>query len=111
MKERFAAAEGDDAGFELAEEFDAMDHRIERDGLGEIVVFVAVGAGEIAAPDGDDVRHDRMIRIQRAFYHQFGFPKPPVPCSPPPLPADGCLNSAGLSNYGFGHVRDILIKT
>ena len=30
------------------------------DGLREVVVFVAVGARQVAAADGDDVRHDGM---------------------------------------------------
>ena len=36
-------------------------HRLDRDGLREIVVFVAVGAGQIAAADGNDVRQDGMV--------------------------------------------------
>ena len=48
------------------------------DGLREIVVFVAIGAGQIAAPDRDDVGHDGMVRPQRSAYHKPPLAQPPV---------------------------------
>ena len=40
---------------------DAAEHLVERDGLGDLVVLVAVGAGEIAEAHGDDLRHDDVV--------------------------------------------------
>ncbi len=56
MQQRFAAADGDDGRAHFAEAVDAPEHFLERHRLGEIVEFVAVGAGEVAAADRDDVR-------------------------------------------------------
>ncbi len=39
----------------------AREHTRERHGPGNVVVLVAVGAREIASPDGDDVGLNRMI--------------------------------------------------
>ena len=56
MQQRLAAADGDDGRTEGGEAVDAAEHLVERDGLREIVVFVAIRAREIAAADGNDVR-------------------------------------------------------
>src|SRR5579883_2522626 len=61
MEQRFAAAERDHASFQIAEQFQAVQHSGKRHRLGEIVVLVTVSAGKIAAPDRDDVRHDGMV--------------------------------------------------
>jgi hypothetical protein len=60
MEERLAAADGDDVGSERRQPIQALVHGVDGDRLGVIVVFVAVGAGEIAAPHGDDVGQNGM---------------------------------------------------
>ena len=62
MEERLAATDGHDGSSEFGQLVDAAEHDFERDGLREIVVLVAVFAGEVAAPNGDDVREQRMVR-------------------------------------------------
>ncbi len=52
MGERFAARNGDDAGAEAGEMVDAAEHLVDRDGLGDLVVLVAIGAGEVAEAHG-----------------------------------------------------------
>ena len=70
MQQRLATADGDDRRAEGSEAVDAAEHLVERDGLREIVVFVAIGARQIAAPYGNDVREQRMLgREQRLGNH------------------------------------------
>src|SRR5579875_2288115 len=78
MQQRLAAAEGNDAGFEAAEQRDAVTNGIERHGFRVAVVLVAIGAGEITAADRDNMRHDRMVRTHSAPDQQFGFAKTPT---------------------------------
>ena len=61
MGERLAAGDGDDAGAEAGEMVDAAEHLVDRDGLGDLVVLVAIGAGEIAEAHGHDLRHDHVV--------------------------------------------------
>jgi hypothetical protein len=42
------------------------------------VKFVTVGAGEIAATDGNDMRQDRMSRGQQALGNHFPFSQTPL---------------------------------
>src|SRR6185436_650742 len=60
MEQGLAATLGDDGAAEFVQAVDAAEHFGERDGLGEIVELVAVGAGKIAAADGDDMGQDRV---------------------------------------------------
>src|SRR5665213_317876 len=41
---------------------DSATHFGDVDGVGDVVELVAVGAGEVAAAHGDDVRHVRVAR-------------------------------------------------
>ncbi len=61
VQQRLSAGDGDDGGSEAAEVVDAAEHFVERYGVGEVVEFVAIGAGEIAAAHGDDVRHVGVV--------------------------------------------------
>ena len=61
VEQRFAAADGDDAGAQAGQHFDPAQHLGGGHGIGDFVVLVAVGAGEIAAPHGDDVRQDGVV--------------------------------------------------
>lgn len=70
MEEWFASAEGDDFGAEGGEEIDATKHLYGWHWIGDLVVFVAVCAGEIAAANGNDVGEDGMVaRLERAGDH------------------------------------------
>src|SRR5215510_10938582 len=61
VKKRLAAAEGDGQRSERGEPVNATRHLFNRHWLGRLVVFVAIGAGEIAAANGDDLRQYRAI--------------------------------------------------
>ena len=60
VQQRLATGDGDDGGAEAAEMVDAAAHFVDVDGVGDVVELVAVGAGEVAAAHGHDVRHVRM---------------------------------------------------
>jgi len=60
MQERLASADGDDSRAERGQAIDAAEHHFQRKGLREIVELVAVSAGEIAAPDGNQMRQHRV---------------------------------------------------
>ncbi len=60
MQQRLAAADRDHGGAQIGQMVQAVLHFIERDGAREIVEFVAIRAGEIAPPDGNDVDEQRM---------------------------------------------------
>ena len=55
MQQRFPAANGDERGAQRRQLVHAAVHLIQRNRIREIVVLIAVGAGEIAAPHGNDV--------------------------------------------------------
>ena len=76
VQQRLAAGERQDAGAQVGQLVDPGDHHLGRDGLREIVVFVAVGAGQIAAADGNNVRHDGMARGGCPLNHDASFAKP-----------------------------------
>src|ERR1035438_5490565 len=62
MEQRFAAGNGDGAGAQFGQLIQTLVHHIEGDRLGVVVEFVAIGAGQIAAAHGDDVRQNRVVR-------------------------------------------------
>ena len=47
-----------------------MDDDVGRDGRRDIVIFIAIGAGQIAAKYGNDVRHDGMAGGQSSMGDQ-----------------------------------------
>ena len=63
MGQRLAAGDADHGGAQAAEVVDAAVHLLERDRLGDLVVLVAVGAGQVAEAHGDDLRQHRVSRI------------------------------------------------
>lgn len=60
MKEWLAPADGNNGCAKVTEAVNSREHLIGGHGLGEIVEFVAVGAGEVAAARGDDVCKERV---------------------------------------------------
>ena len=71
MGERLAAGDADHGGAEAAQVVDAAVHLVERDGLGNLVVLVAVAAGEVAEARGDDLRQDGVAGgSQGAGHHR-----------------------------------------
>src|SRR5579862_3552252 len=58
MGQGLAAGDADHGRTQAAEVVDAAVHLLEGDGLGDLVVLVAVGAGEIAEARGDDLGKD-----------------------------------------------------
>ena len=70
MGQRLAAGDADHGGAQAAQVVDAAVHLVERHGLGDLVVLVAVGAGEVAEARGHDLRQDRVAGGgQRARHH------------------------------------------
>jgi len=61
VQQRLAAADRDDGRPQLAQLVDAAEHGVQRDWAGDIVEFVAVRAGQIAAAHGDDVGQQRVL--------------------------------------------------
>ena len=51
---------------------------LERNGLREIVVLVAVGAGQVAAAHGNDVRQDGMVGGGQPLCNHPELARPPV---------------------------------
>src|SRR6185437_3099689 len=68
----------DNAGAQIREMVDAADHFRGWNRRRGIVVFVTVGAGEIAAPDGDDVSENRMVRGAQTIGDHSPFPEFPL---------------------------------
>ena len=79
MQQRLAAALRDDGGAQARQMVDAAEHLFERHGLRDFVVFVAVRAGEIAAPRGNDVRQDGMAGGSQAARDHPPFAQTGVP--------------------------------
>jgi hypothetical protein len=61
MQQRLTAAEGNDSCAESCQKIDATKHFRRWYRVGNLVVFVAVCAGEIAAPDWNNVSEDWMV--------------------------------------------------
>lgn len=78
MKQGLAAADGDSGDAELGAAVDAAVNGREGDGLGEGVVFVAAGAGEVAAPDRDEMGENGVIREEESIKDHAEFPGAPV---------------------------------
>ncbi len=62
MQHRFAAADRNHGSAQILQPIDASQHLVGRHGLGKIIELVAVGASQIAAPDRNEMREQRMIR-------------------------------------------------
>jgi hypothetical protein len=70
MEQRFATTDGDDARAQRSQLLDPPQHFGGGHRIRDFVVLVAVGAGKIAAPHGNDVRQDGMMfRLDRPGHH------------------------------------------
>ncbi len=78
VQQRFAAGDGDDGGAERRQVVEARVHGVHRHGLGEIVVLVAVGAGQVAAAHGNHVRQDGMVGGGQPLGDHLEFARAPV---------------------------------
>jgi hypothetical protein len=63
---------------------EAREQGVQRNGLGEIVELVAVGAGEIAPSHRDDVSEDGMIGGGQAFRNHADLPRTSMDRFPAP---------------------------
>src|SRR5437879_8008588 len=61
VQQRLATAQSNDGGSQVRKPVDTLEHDAQRDRLRNLVVFVTVGAGQIAAAYGNDVGQDWMI--------------------------------------------------
>ena len=87
VQQRFAAAESNDFCSQSRKKIDAARHFGSGYRTGDLVVFVAVCAGEIAAPDGNDVGEDGVAarlncagnhpRLTKAPRQRIHFPERP----------------------------------
>src|SRR5262245_52289304 len=77
MQQRFSAANGDNGRPEVRQAVDSADHFLRRHRGGEVVVLVAISAGEIAAPGRNNVgENDMAVRCQSFDYHsKFSSPQ------------------------------------
>ena len=62
VQQRFAPADGDDRTAHVRQEIQALLHLVQRHRRREIVVFIAIGAGQVASPSRDDMHEEGMLR-------------------------------------------------
>src|SRR5579864_7439752 len=67
VQERLAAADSDDGSAQGGQSVDPLEHGLGGDGLGVVIVFVAVGAGKVAASHGNDVRQNGVVGREQAL--------------------------------------------
>ena len=68
MQQRLAAAARDHRGAEVRQLVHPALERLDGDRLGDLVVFVAVAAGDVAAPDRHDVHEQRVVGVDEAAH-------------------------------------------
>src|SRR5258708_34746404 len=95
-QQRFATGEREDVSAEVGQTVHAVDHDVGGDGRRVVVVLVAIGAGEIAAANGDDVRHDGMDGPHRAARDRTEFPQTERETFPPTPNPNGRVSHAAF---------------
>src|SRR6476646_6730198 len=75
MQQRFTTADGDQRSAQSRQLVNAAVHLFQRNRIREIVVLIAIGAGEIAAPHRNDVYLNRMISREQTLRDHFEFAK------------------------------------
>ncbi len=78
VEQRFAAADGDDVGAQIGQAVEPLVHGLDGHGLRDIVVFVAVAAGQVAAAHGNHVRQHGVIRRSQSLEDHAPFADAPV---------------------------------
>src|ERR1017187_8058988 len=78
VEQGLAAGDGDDGGAERRQVVQPGVHGVHRDGLGEIVELVAVGARQVAAAHGDDVRQNGVLGRGQPLADHLEFTRAPV---------------------------------
>ncbi len=78
MHQRLAAADGDDGSAHAGQDVQSAFHLFQRDGLGKIIKFVAIGAGQVAAPVGDNVHQDGVLGGNQGLANHAQFAQPRV---------------------------------
>ena len=73
VQQRLAPAKGDDRCAQSRQLVNAGLHHIHGNRLGEIVVLVAIGTGEIAAANRNDMRQDGVVRRGHSFGDHLEF--------------------------------------
>ena len=86
-------------GPEIRQQVHAPAHRVDRDGLREIVVLVTVRARQVAAANRDQMRHDRAVRVAECVREHASLPKPSL--DPAHAPAD-CNRAHLVRLYASG---------
>src|SRR5437763_1283636 len=71
-----AAADRDDGGFQVCQSVDAPDHFIRWHRRRKIVVFVTVGASQIAFACGNDVSQNDVLGGSQSTNNHLGFSPP-----------------------------------
>jgi hypothetical protein len=70
MEQRLTAAQRDDAGPERRQLIDAAENVVDRNRQRPVIVLVTVRARQVAPPNRNEVRGDRLIReSQRSNQH------------------------------------------
>ena len=82
MGQRLAAGDADHGRSETPQVVDAAVHLFEGDGLGNLVVLVAVGAAEVAESRRHDLRQHRMSGRGQGARHHRVFARLPGGCYP-----------------------------
>src|SRR5579859_5469015 len=78
MQQRFTAADSNERGAQGSQLVHATIHLFQWNWIREIVIFIAIGAGEIAAPHGNDVDLNWMVRRKQTLRDHFEFAKSAV---------------------------------
>ena len=76
MQQWLPAADRDDGGFQVCQSVDAPDHFIRWHRRRKIVVFVTVGASQIAFACGNDVSQNDVLGGSQSTNNHLGFSPP-----------------------------------
>jgi len=114
VQQRLTTAEGNDSGAKSRKKIDTAQHHFGQHWIGSFVVFVAIGAREIATADRDDVGKDGMMprfdrtrkhpRLTIAALERSQFPDSGGQPHKPPIPQEANVHSTLL--HPFIHDKD-----
>ena len=78
MHQRLASAEGYNTRSERSQTIYPARQRFERHGLGRVIIFVAVGAGEVASSSDNQMDKNRMARGEQPPSDHSEFASQPI---------------------------------